>query len=494
MIRRSRRARGCRLGGILLAAALAVPAAAQPPSKVGRWEPPRAWRAPAIHSVLLPTGEILNYCYKDFYVEHPGSRGVVWDPARDRFRTTFALDADFFCSGQSVLPDGRVLATGGWVQGYACNIQGPSHTYLFDPASGTWSEGPEMRRGRYYPTNLTLGDGRVLIVGGDDASCQRNTLVEVFDPADDSLSRLAGANRGVALYPRLHLLSSGLVAHVGPEDRTFLLDPEAGEWTAVTRTQRREPRWEGTSFLVPGETDVVMTCGGYRSFDNHGPTAACERIDFRKESPEWKLTRPMHHERAHANAVLLPDGTVLLVGGGGHDLYEEAVGRPEIYDPRTDTWVLGPSQRYGRMYHSTAILLPDGRVLSAGQDDDHTGRTGSAAWGEIYQPPYLFRGPRPAIRRAPSEAPLDSRILLKAKQAKKVERAVLMRPGAVTHSVNMEQRYVEVGLEHLGGKKLAIDLPANPNLLPPGHYLLFLVNGRGAVSAGRFLRLYPAAG
>lgn len=478
--------------GAVVCLALAPPAGAQGPSKVGRWEAPRRWPVPAIHSILLPTGEILNYSYADYFVEHPGSQGVVWNPRKDRFRAGFSKTEDFFCSGQSVLPDGRVLVTGGWVQGYDCTVEGPAETFLFDPARGEWSDGPTMRRGRYYPTHVTLGDGRVLILGGDDASCQRNPEVEIFDPADGSLSRLRGADRAVLLYPRAHLLSNGQVAHVGPEDQTYLLDLEAGEWRAVTRTRRRKPRFEGTSFLVPGSRDEVMICGGFSSKDNVDPTASCERIDFRKSAPTWHETRPMRFARAHANAVLLPDGTVFVVGGGGHDLYDEPVRQPELYDPKTDVWQTVPAQHYSRMYHSTAILLPDGRVLSAGQDDDHYGRTGSAAWAEIYRPPYLFRGPRPAIRRAPPSAALGGRIQIKAKQAGKIERVVLMRPGAVTHSVNMEQRYQELDLEHLGGKKLAVEIPANANLVPIGHYLLFLVNERGAVSEGRFLRLLPA--
>ncbi len=472
----------------------AVPGFASSPSQVGRWVAPRNWPVVAIHSIVLPTGEVLQFTYSNFYEEHPGSKGAVWNPDKDRFHFPFNFYNDFFCSGHTVLEDGRVFVAGGWVQGASCDIQGPNETYLFDPWTGVWSSGPDMKRGRYYPSNLTLGDGRVLIFAGEDAACQRNALVEVFDPRDDSLEILRGAEQGMDPYPRVHLLSDGRVAKVGPEDRTLLLDPEARTWTPVTRTQLREPRFQGTSWLVPGTVDEIMTCGGFTSRKKIEtlPTDTCERISFKHDDPKWQFTRPMRYPRAHANAVILPDGTVLLVGGGHHDLYDQPIHLPELYDPETNIWRVLPRQAWGRMYHSTAVVLPDGRVLSAGQDDDPSGLTGSGARAEIYEPPYLFRGARPVIKKAPEASYYGQTIRIKAKQAKRIEKAVLLRPGAVTHSVNMEQRYVSLEFAWRGAKRMDLELPDNPNLAPPGYYMLYLLNDRGAVSRAKMVHLEQA--
>lgn len=472
----------------LLSLLAARPTLGAGPAEVGRWAEPRNWPVLAIHSIVLPTGDVLNYSYADFLREHPGSQGVVYDPKKDRFRNPFVFEYDFFCSGHSVLPDGRVFVTGGWIQGRECNIEGPDATYLYDPLTGEWAVGPVMKRGRYYPTNVALGDGRVLILAGEDVVCEQNALVEIFDPLDDSLEVMKKARLGMNPYPRVHLLSDGRIAKVGVEDRTYVLDVEARKWSAITRTQLRMPRFEGSSWLVPGEEDVVMTCGGFTTLDTN-PTATCERIDFKKKEPKWEFTRPMSSARAHANAVVLPDATVLMVGGGHEHLYDGPVLLPELYDPKTDIWRTLPSQRWSRMYHSTAVLLPDGRVLSAGQDDDHTGRTGSGARAEFYEPPYLFRGRRPTIKKAPDAAGYGETIRIKAKQARMIESAVLMRPGATTHSVNMEQRYVPLEFDWQGAKRMDLHMPKNPNLAPPGYYMLFLVNQRGAVSKATFLHL-----
>jgi hypothetical protein len=235
-----------------------------------------------------------------------------------------------------------------------------------------------------------------------------------------------------------------------------------------------------------------MTCGGFTVLDDR-PTDTCEQIDFKKKDPQWRMTRPMASARAHANAVLLPDGTVLMVGGGHHSLYEGPVLLPELYDPETDIWRTLPPQRWSRMYHSTAVLLPDGRVLSGGQDEHHAAGVGSGARAEFYEPPYLFRGSRPAIKKTPDAAVYGETVRIKAKQAKKVEEAVLMRPGATTHSVNMEQRHVPLDFEWQGAKRMDLHMPENPNLAPPGYYMLFLVNKRGAVSKAAFLHLSAAA-
>ncbi len=149
--------------------------------------------------------------------------------------------------------------------------------------------------------------------------------------------------------------------------------------------------------------------------NDNGVTNTCEIIDFSESEPQWQWLAPMHIARAHANAVILPDRTVMIVGGGQEGLYENPIHASERYDPATNTWTLLPSQVYGRMYHSTAMLLPDGRVLSAGQDNG-----GSGGWGEIYRPAYLFRGPRPLVSAAPSTIFYAQTFEIDTPQAKQV--------------------------------------------------------------------------
>ena len=462
-------------------------------SETGAWAS-RRWPVVGIHAMVLPTGEILHYSYAK--AEGPqgdrhyygGSVGKVWDPQRDSFRDVSMMD-NIFCSGHSFLADGSVYVTGGLTPDGDCATAGRSQTFIFNPFTLTWHEDEEMSRARYYPTNLTLGDGSVLILTGHNARCNPEARMEMFLPGD-GIRTVAGGSKQLKLYPRVHLLPSGEMAHVGPEPAAWIFDPQARQWRRIGPTLHGEARLQGTSFLVPGHPFRVMICGGYQE-SGENPTESCEVIDFSDGKPRWSGTSPMHFPRAHADAVLLPDGKVLLVGGGSHSFYGGPIVHSELYDPETDRWTLAARQRFGRMYHSTAVLMPDGRVLSAGQDDDETGATGSGAWAEIYRPPYLYDGKRPRISRAPESVEYGKSFTLKVRQGPRIESIVLIRPSAVTHSVNSTQRFLALGFSRLGGRKIRVRAPRNPNLAPPGYYMLFALNERGVPSKARMLHLAP---
>jgi hypothetical protein len=191
----------------------------------------------------------------------------------------------------------------------------------------------------------------------------------------------------------------------------------------------------------------------------------------------------MHYAREHANAVLLPDDTVLVVGGGQRGLYKKPVKQAELFDPESETWTLMATQTTPRAYHSTAILLPDGRVLSAGMDSGKWQRT-----GEIYSPPYLFKGPRPSILSAPSRLAYGSTFAIQTPDSADLRKVVLLRPGSVTHSVNFEQRYVALTFSPGEGQLLAV-APAGGTIAPPGWYMLFLVSSAGVPSVSSWVHV-----
>ncbi len=469
---------------------------AAPAKGVGVWLPPRQWPVAGIHAFVLPTGELLHYAYSraegdpDVRRYYDGSHAVVWNPKGGSFFDV-SWDGTVFCSGHSFLADGRLFVTGGLKQ-EECLTQGRVETWFLDPFTLEWTQGPDMAKSRYYPTNLTLGDGRVIILSGNNDSCAINGRMEIFDPdrgADGTIKGIGPGARPMRIYPRVHLLPDGRVVHVGPEESTWIWSPKSRSWKRLDNTRLAIQRLEGSSFVVPGRPYEIMTCGGFAE-NNHLSLETCERIDFSQPTPAWQPAPPMRFKRAHANAVLLPTGQVLIVGGGADDLYIDPRFNAELYDPETDSWTLLPAQRFGRMYHSTAVLLPDGRVLSAGQDEHPGSPTDSGAWGEIYRPPYLF-GARPKIRAAPESAALGTSFEILAKGAGKVTAAVLMGLSAVTHSVDMGQRYVELEVEHLGGKRLEIGLPGNENLVPPGYYMLFILNKKSRPSAAHMLQVTP---
>jgi hypothetical protein len=191
----------------------------------------------------------------------------------------------------------------------------------------------------------------------------------------------------------------------------------------------------------------------------------------------------MHFARRHLNATLLPDGTVLVVGGGNTGNFDNPVTSAELFDPVTETWTVMAAQTAGRMYHSTAILLPDGRILSAGQNSGVYAKT-----GEIYSPPYLFKGARPTIASAPANLGYGQMFNVQSPDAASIRSVTLMRPGSVTHSINMDQRYVGMDFS-VSGSTLTVTGPSSPNTAPPGWYMLFLVSQSGVPSIASWVHV-----
>ena len=210
-------------------------------------------------------------------------------------------------------------------------------------------------------------------------------------------------------------------------------------------------------------------------------TDTAEMIDLGEQTPAWSPTGSMNYARHHANPVLLPDGKLLVVGGTPvANSKDEAVLAAELFDPETATWTEMASMVRPRIYHSTAILLPDGRVLAAGTDGEFT--------AEIYSPPYLFQGPRPEISTAPPTSAYGNTFQVSSPDAQDITRVVMIRPAAMTHSVNMEQRYVE--LEFVAGSGvLTVQAPPSANLAPKGYYMLFVVNSADVPSEATFILL-----
>jgi len=193
----------------------------------------------------------------------------------------------------------------------------------------------------------------------------------------------------------------------------------------------------------------------------------------------------MTFARMEHDAALMPDGTVLVVGGRSNSSgTPDPVLVPELFDPLTSTWEQLAPHQVPRMYHSTTILLPDARILAAGGDYEPS--------GEIYSPPYLFGGPRPLILSAPAVIAYGSMFNVEFTNSMDPNVVALVRLSSVTHSVNMGQRYVRLAENVSGGVPASIPVPTVGDLGPPGYYMLFVVDGAGVPSVSRIVRVVPA--
>ena len=217
------------------------------------------------------------------------------------------------------------------------------------------------------------------------------------------------------------------------------------------------------------------------------PTATAEVIDTNVAAPAWRTVPPMKFARRHLNTTSLPDGTVLATGGTsgpGHNNATTPVFAAELWNPATETWTTLASASVPRLYHSSALLLPDGRVMTNGGD----GYTDM----EIFSPPYLFKGPRPTMGAVPASIGYGQRFTVQSPEAADIRKVTLIRLGSPTHAMDMNQR-LNVLQFTPGSGTLDITTPANANLAPPGHYMLFIVNGTGVPSMASIVQVSGTA-
>ena len=469
---------------LLIFAALTtqVAGATDDPAVVGQWTSQIPVGLIGVGAALLHTGKVLLWESRE---GGTGSKVGLFDP---NTLTTQDLSIQYprnvFCSGSFTLPDGRLLITGGdppsFVGAKDVNV-GTKDVSIFDPVTETWSELPKMAFPRWYPSDVELANGTVLVFSGNDDLGQRVLTVESFDPSTNTWTTLpATANKELGLYPRTLLLPSGQILTAGKLQNTNMFDPSTNTWTSVGPFNVGE-RKEGGAVLLPGLTKA-LAAGGRSTAGVVTNTA--EILDLTSPTPQWTYTSPMARPRINENLVLLADGTVLAVGGGSGTPFGNPEKSAELYDPATGTWTTMASQTANRTYHSTALLLPDGRVLSAGSTNGLPEETTV----EIYSPPYLFKGPRPTITNVQTQIGYGQSFDITTPDSADISRVALIRPGTVTHAVNFDQRYVDMNFTTSNGIVTAT-APTSGNVAPPGYYMLVVVNSAGVPSVASWVQL-----
>jgi hypothetical protein len=456
-----------------------------------------------IHAALLSNGKVLvvagsgncppsqSGCPTGPPYGPPNNSGaLLWDPVVGAI-TQFSVSWDMFCNGMVLLKDGRALIDGGAIQ-YS-PFYGQPQVAVFDPATNTFTNAQSMAHGRWYPTVLTLGDGRVMAFSGLNETGTTNTAVE-FYTANSGWSQEYLAPWTPSMYPRLHLLPNGKVFYSGWQTTSKLFDPSTTTWnTNVATTIYGNARTYGTSVLLPltpadNYDPQVIIMGG-----DSPATATTEIIDMGASAPAWQSGPDMSEARIEMNAVILPDGRVFAVGG--------SVKNEETSTASLNADLLGPDPKkrgryifssaganaYPRLYHSVALLLPDATVWVAGGNPSRT----YVQQMEIYQPPYLFNStglaPRPSITSAPSSISYGKAFTVQTPDAANILHIVLVRNGTVTHSFGMDQREVEMSFT-AGSGALTVTAPPNGNIAPPGYYMLFILNNSGVPSVATFVQ------
>jgi len=505
-----------------------------------------------VHAALLHTGKVLFFAGSGnnaFRFSSPdfGSvvkeiyTSVVWDPNKSVFdNNTFIHPptlkradgsvVDYFCCGHTFLSDGRVLVAGGTLQydvlqppGSGKGFEGIRDTVIFDPdpLKENWTVAELMAHGRWYPTVVLLSDGSALVASGLDetglADHRNNTFERNVDPGNVAWVQTRDFDTK-SLYPHLFQLADGRLFYTGGKMDTegasdaLVFDPVNATQAVVLQVPDPANCNQCASVILPPAQDQkFMILGG--GPEDEGPvrqpaTHRVAIIDLKSANPAYHAKSALNHERMHVNAVLLPDRTVLAVGGGvtreasaqtnvvdprgGREVFEG-----EIYDLATNIWSITAPATVARLYHSVALLLPDGRVVSAGGNPD---KGLQVNWLppdlleemrlEIFSPPYLFKkNTRPVVQNAPEVIHYNSAIQIQSPQANQVKWINLIRPGLTTHSFNGTQRLVDVPFTLQPPDTLNATIPAERNIAPPGWYMLFLTDQDGVPSVAHWVQL-----
>ena len=471
----------------------AAAAVAADPGQVGQWGPVVDWPVVGIHVALLPNGKVLAWdsvgdrATESFPV-HDFTRATVYDPVTGT-HTQANVDTGFnvFCAGFAHLPNGSLFLAGG---NKDSQLNGIVQTHLFDPANNDWSLGSNMTVERWYPSVTPLTNGEMLITSG------RPDIHEVRR-TDGSLRTLSTARLALPLYPWLDVAPDGRVFYSGPDQTMRKLDPAGGgAWQSLGQRDGINRDYGSRAVYDIGKT--LVAGGGSSSRD-------ARVIDTNGEAPQVAVTAPMAFGRRQHNLTLLADGSVLATGGNstGAGLIDMNGGvyNAERWDPATGQWTTLAAQAVTRQYHSTALLLPDGRVLSSGG-----GICGTcdqvrylAKNAEIFTPPYLFKhdgsgelAPRPEITGAPSTVSHGTSFQITTPNAASIRKVGLIRLGSQTHSVEMEQRYLPLTFSP-GVGTLSATVPANVYTAVPGVYMLVIVDSAGVPSVAKMVALDDSA-
>ncbi|MGO8936359.1 MAG: galactose oxidase-like domain-containing protein [Mycobacterium sp.] len=510
------------------AAALAQGADA---AEVGQWSAIIPLSNVPIHTHVLPTGKVLFWGRRnppgtatappdfDFpSLNQHATHAFIWDPANpltpakptsNQPTDSQGNSINLFCSGHTFLQDGRLLVTGG----HLFDSQGLNATTFYDPAMDEWSAGPAMNQGRWYPTAVTLPDGRAFVCSGQfptgplqpppNATSVNNISQVLENGVWNDLTNFTG----LPLFPRFHVAPNGNLFMSGPLATSYYFENvghgNPGTWVPIASRSVNNADYAPSVMYDVGK--VVFIGGGGGTDGGPLPANIAETIDLNAPKPSWAVVAPMKFHRRQHNATLLADGTVFVTGGSQASGFDslgsgQPVHTPELWDPHTGTWTQMAPEAVDRCYHSTAVLLPDGRVLSGGGGeyapvvgvDQGNPPVNTHANAQLFSPPYLFRGARPTITSAPANVEYGQAFEVGTPAPNEIGQVTWIRLSSVTHSFDQNQRINFLAFQR-GANKVTVTAPANGNVCPPGHYMLFLLNLKKVPSIATIIQITAGA-
>lgn len=455
---------------------------------------------PPAAKVATRTGATVTAAEERVFVEAtvPGPAGVTRDPAQYAITGLAGQEArDVYGIGEALTLDKQ-------------NYQGTDTAFTFDPVTETWSRVDDMDFPRWYPTLTPMPDGQVLALSGlDGMGAVLNGETEIFDPATNQFTERKDLTQYFPTYPAIfptlapdRLLYTGTSSGYGAPDRGRLpgiWDLETNRLTPIPGL--RDPHLletAGSAWLGPVQEQRMAVVGGGGIGESPWTTGRVDVVDLDDRAPTFRPGPTLPEPVRYPNLTTLPDDSI-LISHGSRDY--RGKGRTDVLDARlltpgpsgTGTLHEAADPEVGRNYHGQALLLPDGRVLTAGSDplfdDERNTVPGTFEQRiEIYSPPYLFRGERPEITAAPREMRRGTTARIETPDAPRVERARLLRLASSTHVTSVDQASVALGVRRVDGA-VEVSAPAELETLPVGNYMLVLVDDAGVPSEASMVRV-----
>lgn len=464
----------------------------------GSWSAVESWPIVAMHMALTPDGQVFTYgTGTDGQLGGASSVYDVWDPDTGQHSTlNNPTSVDLFCSTLAPIPGTGDVMTAGGDNGINAFSVATAATTLYSTSNGLRSA-PAMHRARWYGTGNTLPNGDILVEGGSEYDIGGPGVLtpEVYSPST-GWRELTGINSSYAYgddqsrwwYPRSWVAPDGRMFGISGSNMYYL--DTTGNGSLIPAGTFPGDNIQGASTAVmyrPGKILQVGGGGAADFLDQQVPASKKATIvDINNGTPAITPAAPMNRGRHWATATVLPNGRVLVTGGSQYlnSLQGDVAYNPEVWDPDTDTWMELSAEDKPRLYHSTAMLLPDGRVLVAGGGSPGPVTNLNA---QIFSPTYL-EGDRPTISAAPDT--LTYGVDFTMTVSDDVNRFTLVRAGSVTHSFNSGQRFMELSATGTGTTR-TVTGPTNANLAPPGTYLLFALNRSGVPSVAKLIEINP---
>ena len=475
-------------------------AAVADPGQSGSWSNVVDTDVVPIFQSVLPNGKVLMWDSvgtnaTETYPNQTFTRALVWNPVTNTSKRVDVQGYNIFCAGFTSLINGNILVAGG---NKNQALDGIVQTHIFNWQNETWSRGPDMASGRWYPAVTPLNNGDAAIFGGGPSTA------EVYQYGSKSIRQLTGfTHYSDRIYPFVSTRPDGKVELLGPTNPMQTV--KIAGTGSITRNDNRDNEYRGYGSFANYAIGKTLIAGGGTSTDAPSNTAVI--VNTNGSGASATPTSSMNFQRRQFTTTILADGTVLANGGmstaNGQGLIDlnNPVKAAERWDPATGKWTVLASANRVREYHSASVLLPDGRVLTGG--GGICGPCTEAGYleknVEYFTPPYLYKkdgsgqlAARPSISGNFSFVEFNTSFSITSPQAANIKKLGLVRVGAATHGIDQSQRYIALDYK-VSGNTITAKAPVNGGVAPPGYYMMFATDANGVPSVAKTIRVLAGA-